>query len=94
VSGPSPGKRSEIALVLAKAASSCKAVGDYPFGYTAVGKGTRPDASPLEAEQKAVAHIVELRSAGRSYREIAAALDEGGTNPVEPRRGRLRQYAT
>ena len=39
------------------------------------------DAGPIEAEQKAVARIVELRRAGRSYREIAKALDTEGHKP-------------
>jgi DNA invertase Pin-like site-specific DNA recombinase len=63
---------------LAKAAAGRKAVGDYPFGYAATGKGRERDARPIEAEQKAVARIVELRRAGRSCREIATTLDAGG----------------
>ena len=66
---------------LAKAAAGRKAVGDYPFGYAAAGKGRERDAGPTEAEQKAVARIVELRRAGRSYREIASALDAEGHKP-------------
>jgi DNA invertase Pin-like site-specific DNA recombinase len=65
----------------AKAAAGRKAVGDYPFGYGATGKGRDRDAGPIDAEQKAVARIVELRRAGRSYREIAAALDAEGHRP-------------
>lgn len=66
---------------LAKAAAGRKAVGDYPFGYTATGKGRERDARPIEAEQKAVARIVELRRAGLSYREIATTLDAEGHKP-------------
>ena len=66
---------------LAKAAAGRKAVGDYPFGYAATGKGRERDVGPTEAEQKVVARIVELRRAGRSYREIAKALDTEGQKP-------------
>ena len=66
---------------LAKAAAGRKAVGDYPFGYAAIGKGRERDAEPTKAEQRAVARIVELRRAGRSYREIAKALDTEGRKP-------------
>jgi DNA invertase Pin-like site-specific DNA recombinase len=65
----------------AKAAAGRKAVGDYPFGYAATGKGRERDAGPVKAEKKAVARIVELRRAGRSYREIAKALDTEGNKP-------------
>jgi DNA invertase Pin-like site-specific DNA recombinase len=67
----------------AKAAAGRKAVGDYPLGYAATGKGLARDVGPVKAEQKAVAHIVELRRVGRSYREIATAL---GTEGHKPRR--------
>jgi DNA invertase Pin-like site-specific DNA recombinase len=66
---------------IAKAAAGRKAVGDYPFGYAATGKGRDRDAGPIEAEQRAVARIVELRRAGRSYREITTALDAEGHKP-------------
>ena len=49
----------------AKAAGGRKAVGDYPFGHAATGKGRERDAGPTEAEQKAVARIVELRREGQ-----------------------------
>jgi hypothetical protein len=39
-------------------------VGDYLFGYAATGKGRERDAGPIEAEQKVVTRIVELRRAG------------------------------
>jgi DNA invertase Pin-like site-specific DNA recombinase len=65
----------------AKAAGGRKAVGDYPFGYAATGKGRERDAGPTEAEQKAVARIVELRRAGRPYRGIATSLDPEGHKP-------------
>ena len=45
------------------------------------GMGDYPDTGPIEAEQKAVARIVELRRAGRSCREIATALDAEGHKP-------------
>jgi DNA invertase Pin-like site-specific DNA recombinase len=66
---------------LAKAAAGRKAVGDYPFGYAAIGKGRERDAEPTKAEQKAVARIVERHRAGRSYREIATVLDAEGHKP-------------
>jgi DNA invertase Pin-like site-specific DNA recombinase len=64
-----------------RAAAGRKAIGDYPFGYTATGKGRERDAGPVKAEQRAVARIVELRRAGRSYREIATVLDAEGNKP-------------
>lgn len=64
-----------------KAAAGRKAVGDYPFGYAATGKGCDRDVGPIETEQKAASRIVELRQAGRSYREIATALDAEGNKP-------------
>ena len=54
---------------------------DYPFGYAATDKGRERYAGPTEAQQKAVARIVELRRAGHSYRELAAALDAEGRKP-------------
>ncbi len=64
-----------------KAAAGRKAVGDYPFGYANTGKGHERDVGPVEVEQRAVVRIVELRRAGRSYREIATALDAEGHKP-------------
>ena len=66
-----------------RAAAGRTAVGDYPFGYAATGKGCDRDVGPIETEQKAVARIVELRRADLSYREIATAL---GTEGHKPRR--------
>ncbi len=65
----------------AKAATGRKAVGDYRYGYAGVGKGRDRDAAPEPAEQVAVRRILELRTAGQSYREIAAALDSEGLKP-------------
>ena len=48
----------------ARATAGRKAIGDYPFGYTATGKGRERDARPIEAGQKVVTRIVELRRAG------------------------------
>jgi hypothetical protein len=56
-------------------------VGDYPLGYVATDKGRERDAGPTKAEQKAASRIVELRQAGRSYGEIATALDAEGNKP-------------
>jgi DNA invertase Pin-like site-specific DNA recombinase len=66
---------------LAKAVAGRKAVGDYPFGYAAIGKGRERDVGPIETEQKAAIRIVELRRAGRSYREIATARGAEGHKP-------------
>lgn len=65
----------------AKAASGRKATGAYAFGYAGEGKGRDRDAAPRPDEQEAVARIVELRRAGQSYRQIAAALDADGLRP-------------
>ncbi len=64
-----------------KAAEGRHAVGQYRYGYTGVGKGRDRDAAPRADEQAAVARIVELRQAGKSYRTIAAALDTEGHRP-------------
>ena len=78
---PQDGREAPAGWPLAKAAAGRKAVGDYPFGYAATGKGRERDAGPIKTEQKAVARIVELRRAGRSYREIATALGAEGHKP-------------
>lgn len=56
----------------AKASTGCKVTGSYPYGYAGAGKGRDRDAAPRTDEQRAVARIVELRQAGKSYRAIAA----------------------
>ena len=56
-------------------------MGDYPLGYVATDKGRDRDVEPIKTEQKATSRIVELRQAGRSYREIATALDAEGNKP-------------
>jgi DNA invertase Pin-like site-specific DNA recombinase len=65
----------------AKAAAGRHAVGQYAYGKQGAGKGRERDAAENPAEIPAVARIVELRQAGRSYREIAAALDSEGFKP-------------
>lgn len=65
----------------AKAAAGRHAAGSYPYGFAGVGRGRDRDAAPLEAEQQAVRRILELRSAGQSYRAIAATLDAEGHRP-------------
>lgn len=65
----------------AKADAGQHATGAYAFGYTGAGKGRSRDAAPHPAEQRALSRMLELRSAGRSYREIAAALDAEGFAP-------------
>jgi DNA invertase Pin-like site-specific DNA recombinase len=67
--------------MLAKAAAGKHAVGQYAYGYHGIGKGKARDAGPNETEQAAVAEILRLRKQGRSYRQIAAALDEAGHRP-------------
>ncbi len=64
--------------MLAKAATGRKATGSYPFGYRGEGKGRERDAAPNETEQRVVQMIVDLRAADASYREIVAALEQGG----------------
>jgi DNA invertase Pin-like site-specific DNA recombinase len=65
----------------AKAAEGRHAVGPYRYGYQGTGKGRDRDAGLRADEQTAVARIVELRRAGRSYRTIAATLDTEGHRP-------------
>ena len=64
-----------------KALAGRKAVGAYPFGYGAVGRGRERDAGPREDEQVALSRMLELRRAGASYRETASALDAEGFRP-------------
>jgi DNA invertase Pin-like site-specific DNA recombinase len=65
----------------AKAAAGRKSVGAYAYGYQGEGTGRERDAAPEAAEQAAVRRIAEMRTAGKSYREIAAALDAEGRRP-------------
>jgi DNA invertase Pin-like site-specific DNA recombinase len=65
----------------AKSAEGRKAVGQYAYGYQGAGTGRERDAAPDDAEQAAVARIVDLRAAGESYRSIAATLDSEGLSP-------------
>jgi DNA invertase Pin-like site-specific DNA recombinase len=65
----------------AKAATGRKSVGEYAFGYEGHGQGRERDAAPNPTEQVAVRRIAELRTAGKSYREIAAVLDDEGLRP-------------
>ena len=65
----------------AKAAAGKKAAGAYRYGTRAVGTGRERDAGPNEAEQKAIDRILALRAEGRSYRDIAGALDAEGVRP-------------
>lgn len=65
----------------AKAAAGRKAVGVYAYGYTGAGKGRERDAVPEPEEQQAVALIVRMRNARKSYREIAAELERQGMRP-------------
>jgi DNA invertase Pin-like site-specific DNA recombinase len=65
----------------AKAAEGKHAVGQYAYGYAGAGKGRERDAAPEPFEQATVRRIVDLRTAGRSYRDIAATLDQEGRRP-------------
>lgn len=65
----------------AKAAAGRKAVGVYAYGYRGEGKGRQRDAAPNPEEQPAVELIKRWRREGRSYREIAGALDASGHRP-------------
>jgi DNA invertase Pin-like site-specific DNA recombinase len=67
----------------AKAAEGRHSVGAYAYGSMGAGKGRHRDAAPNPDEQAAVNRIVELRTAGQSYREIAATLD---AEHIRPRR--------
>jgi DNA invertase Pin-like site-specific DNA recombinase len=60
-----------------KAARGGFAYGAPPFGKQAQDKALVPE----QREAAAVARIVELRRAGRSYREIARTLDADGLQP-------------
>jgi DNA invertase Pin-like site-specific DNA recombinase len=66
-----------------KADSGRHANGVYAFGTQGVGEGRQRDAGPREDEQAAVTRITELRTAGESYRAIAAILD---AEELKPRR--------
>jgi DNA invertase Pin-like site-specific DNA recombinase len=65
----------------AKAAAGKHAVGIYPFGTKPGGEGRERDAVPDEAEQRAVARILELHQAGQSYRQIITAIEAEGIRP-------------
>ena len=65
----------------AKAETGRKATGSYPYGYAGAGKGRHRDAAPFDAEQAAVRRILDLRSAGSTYRAIASTLDAEGFRP-------------
>lgn len=66
-----------------KAALGKKAVGQYKFGETGVGKGQERDAGPHDGERVAIDRIMELRTSldDLSYREICAQLDQDGIKP-------------
>lgn len=66
---------------VAKAATGRHAVGSYPFGYAAGGRGRTRDAEPHEREQAVVRVIMRLRASGLSYRQIAAELDDRELRP-------------
>ena len=66
----------------AKEATGRKATGAYPYGFIGAGKGRERDATPHEGEQAAVRRIADLRSAGASYRTIAATLDAEGLSLI------------
>ncbi|MEU3106327.1 recombinase family protein [Streptomyces griseoflavus] len=65
----------------AKAAAGRKAVGAYAYGTHGQGEGRDRDAAPNPAEARTVARILELRTAGDSYRRIAEQLDAEGLKP-------------
>ena len=73
--------------------------GRLPLRLCRPGQRTRARrrVGPTEAEQKAMARIVELRRAGCSCREVAAALDAQGHEPRQSSDGltfRLRRSKT
>ncbi len=65
----------------AKAAAGKKAAGVYVFGTRGEGRGKARDAVPDPVEQATIARIHELRAENKSYREIAAQLDDEGLKP-------------
>lgn len=65
----------------AKEAAGRKHVGAYAFGMHGVGEGRERDAGSNPAEADAHARILDLRRAGKSYREICEALDTEGHRP-------------
>lgn len=70
----------------AKQLAGRHAVGQYAYGYRGDGKGRERDAAPDPNEQRTVAMIVAMRRDGRSYRQIAAALDEAELRPRRAQR--------
>jgi len=64
-----------------KATRGHHAGGRYAFGTRAEGKGKGRDAVEDESEQQIIARILEMRQAGLSYRQVAAALDAAGVSP-------------
>jgi DNA invertase Pin-like site-specific DNA recombinase len=65
----------------AKAATGRKATGAYAFGYRGEGKGRERDAAADPLEHAILQLILARRSAGDSYRAIAAELDSLGHRP-------------
>jgi DNA invertase Pin-like site-specific DNA recombinase len=65
----------------AKAEAGKHANGVYPYGSQGIGKGRERDAGEHPEEQAVVGRIVELRTAGESYRAICAALEAEGVAP-------------
>jgi DNA invertase Pin-like site-specific DNA recombinase len=66
--------------------------GGYAYGSPAFGQRAEGKALvPHEAEQRAIARIAELHSAGKSLREIVAALNAEG---ISPKRGTTWYPAT
>jgi DNA invertase Pin-like site-specific DNA recombinase len=65
----------------AKAATGKKAVGAYPYGWSASGRGRNRDAAPQPEEQLGLQRALALRRGGLTYRQIAEALDAEGFAP-------------
>lgn len=65
----------------AKAAAGKKAVGAYAYGTHGAGEGRDRDAAPNPEETATLERILELRHAGKSYREICHALSVEGHHP-------------
>lgn len=65
----------------AKKSAGKKSVGAYAYGTHGAGEGRDRDAAPNPTEQLAVARILELRAAGKSYRAIGEMLDSENLPP-------------
>ena len=78
---------------LAKAAAGRKAVGDYPFGYGAMGKGRERDGRGRLSRKPGLGSSSCVVPAGPTVRLPQHSMQRG-TSPAGPPRGRPRPCAT